>query len=104
MRRIFSSALVATVLAVVPLDSADAGNPSKGQKIYDANCASCHGPDGMALVPGTPHFRKNERMEKPDGVLLKTIRSGKNLMPAWRGTISENDMLDAIAYVRTLAR
>jgi len=84
--------------------SADAGNPGKGQKIYDANCASCHGSDGMALVPGTPHFRKNERMEKPDGALLKTIRSGKNLMPAWRGTISETDMLDAIAYVRTLAR
>lgn len=84
--------------------AAQAGNPAAGRRIYEANCANCHGTDGTAMIPGAPNFKRNERLEKPDGMLIGTIKRGQNLMPAWRGMLSEQDMSDALAYIRTLAR
>lgn len=101
MRRIIALALAAAVVAPT---AAEAGNPAAGRRVYDKNCAVCHGQDGMAVIPGAPNFRRSERLEKPDGMLIATIKRGQNLMPAWRGMISEQDMGDALAYIRTLAR
>lgn len=101
MRLVSILIAAAVALAAVP---AMAGNPIKGKKVFEDNCVNCHGADGTAIVPGTPNFGRGERMEKPDAMLLNTVRNGSNVMPAWRGIIQDADLLDAIAYVRTLRR
>lgn len=94
---------VVALLVMLPI-AAEAANPAMGRRVYDSNCAACHGADGIAVIPGAPNFRRKERLEKPDVLLLQTIKRGQNLMPAWQGMITEQDMKDVLAYIRTLAR
>ena len=49
-------AIIATLVS--PAHAADIG---KGQRIYSMHCAVCHGPTGLAVMPGAPNFARNER-------------------------------------------
>lgn len=79
-----------------------AADTFKGQRLYAANCAICHGQSGRSMMPGAPNFDRGERVLQPDFTLLASIRSGKNAMPAFQGILSDRDIMDIIAYVRTL--
>lgn len=79
-----------------------AADTFKGQKLYAANCAICHGQNGRSVMPGAPNFDRGERVLQPDFTLLASIRSGKNAMPAFQGILSDRDIMDVIAYLRTL--
>jgi len=99
MRKMIVAAAVATLMPI----AAQAADPAAGQQVYEANCASCHGMGGQAVVPGTPNFATGERLEKADGDLMKTMKAGLNVMPAWDGVLSDAQLANALAYVRTLA-
>lgn len=79
-----------------------ANDPVAGGSIYQSNCAGCHGAQGVALIPGAPSFASGERLENPDMVLLNSIRNGKNLCPSWFPLFSNADLLDVLAYIRTM--
>lgn len=74
----------------------------KGRQIYASNCSACHGPTGRSVMPGAPNFDRGEGVLKPDFTLLASIRAGKNAMPAFQGILSDRDIMDVIAFVRTL--
>ena len=74
-----------------------------GKELYESNCAACHGDDGTALLPGTPHFSRGERLEKTDAELMESIVSGLKIMPPWAGIMSEKELEDCLAYLRLLA-
>ena len=99
----FAPLFVAALAALVAVPAL-AANPVNGKKVFEDNCASCHGADGTAVMAGVPHFSKGERLEKPDAQLLVAIRNGVNVMPAWKGLISDTDQADALAYARTLRK
>lgn len=106
-RNLMLTAKVAATLAVAALAAGFSGDlyaadSIKGQRLYDANCAICHGPGGRATLPGAPNFNRGEGIMKPDFTLLATIRAGRNAMPAFQGILSDRDIMDVIAYVRTL--
>jgi cytochrome c6 len=83
--------------------SARAADPGKGQRLYASHCAACHGVGGRAKMPGTPDFNQSQqRLMRPDFTLLAAIRSGKNAMPAFQGILTDRDILDVIAFIRTL--
>lgn len=94
--------LAVAVLAVSVSSDLYAADTFKGQRIYTSNCAICHGPTGRAVMPGAPNFARGEGVLKPDFTLLATIRSGRNAMPAFQGILTDRDIMDVIAYVRTL--
>ncbi len=96
--------LAATVLALgagVP-SLAPAADVMKGGQLYSVHCAACHGRNGMSVVPNAPSFGRGERMMQPDMVLLTSVRSGRNAMPGFLGMLSDREILDIIAYLRTL--
>ena len=106
-RIVFAAALtaaVSTAAVLLSANSAEAGNPMSGKRVYDANCVLCHGADGQPKQPGTPNFSRRERMEFPDVKLMTSLRNGKNLCPSWRSTLTDMDLSDVISYIRTLAR
>lgn len=74
----------------------------KGQQLYGMYCAACHGPAGISIMPGSPNFARQEALLQPDLALLNAIRTGKNAMPAFQGILRDTEILDVIAYVRTL--
>lgn len=80
-----------------------AADPGKGSVLYATNCATCHGATGVSVMPGAPSFTfgANQSLLQPDLQLLSSIKSGKNAMPAFRGILSDADILDVIAHLRT---
>ena len=94
--------LLAFLLLVLGSSASYAADPGKGGGIYATQCATCHGTSGTSVMPGAPNFSSGERMMQPDAQLLSSIKAGKNAMPAYRGILSDTDILDVIAYLRTL--
>lgn len=74
----------------------------KGQQLYAAHCVMCHGQGGRSMMPGAPNFDRGEGLLRPDFSLLTAIRTGRNAMPAYQGILADRDILDVIAYLRTL--
>jgi len=83
-----------------------------GRKIYQANCASCHGPDGLgngeagnALSPSPALLAYMIRRPiAVDEYLLWTISEGgarfDTKMPAFKGVLSGDDIWRVVAYMR----
>jgi len=93
--------LLCCCLAALPVGAAD---PQQGGKLYAKNCKNCHGASGIAQMPGLPDFSRGQGLLSSDNDLLQFIRNGRGMMPAYRGLLSDRDILDVIAYVRTLRR
>jgi cytochrome c6 len=99
------AALAVSVVALSLMgNTAHAFDPIKGRQVYSTYCAGCHGLNGVPVMPGAPNFANQERLLQPDNLLLISIKSGKNAMPAFQGALTDNDIHDVIAFLRTLAR
>lgn len=94
-------ALLVTALASPVALAADA---FKGSQLFASYCAGCHGANGKGLLPGTPDFTQGTVLLKPDSMLVAGIRSGKGAMPGFFGILTEQNLLDVIAHLRTLQR
>lgn len=82
--------------------AAVAADPGKGRQIYMKHCQNCHGINGAAQMPGVPDFSRGEALFKPDIELVRRIRSGQGMMPAYEGLFTEEELLDVVAFLRTL--
>ena len=94
--------LMAMLLAGGAMGNAVAVNMVQGQQIYNMHCAPCHGPRGEGVMPEAPKFRMGERLDQPDMVLLQSVKSGKKTMPPFFGILQDSQILDVLAFVRTL--
>ncbi len=76
--------------------------------LYQASCAACHGFDGTPIMPGIPNFSRGERLEKSDQELLASVQNGQQsesggvAMPPWKGTLSDEEMLGVLNYIRVI--
>ena len=84
--------------------SVDAGN-----RLYQANCAACHGVSGEGggplanTTPIQPPSLKAHLAQHTDGDLFYWITNGlPGGMPAWAGTLSETDRWNVINYLRAI--
>ena len=94
------AAAAALLLASGP---AAAASIAKGAQLYATHCKVCHGADGTPVMPGAPNFRRMESLMRPDMQLLPAIKSGKGSMPGYFGVLRDQEILDVIAYLRTLS-
>lgn len=79
-----------------------AADPSHGAQLYQRHCAACHGAGGRPVMAHAPDFTRPTTLLKPDPVLQASIRAGRGAMPAYQATLSERDMADLVAHLRTL--
>ncbi|HEX6112340.1 MAG TPA: cytochrome c [Geminicoccaceae bacterium] len=90
-----------------------AGDAAHGAALYKRYCSGCHGADGRGgahtFMPHIQNLTRKDYIEFiPDGFLFTVIAEGgvavgkSGYMPAWRGTLSEQDIKDVIAFIRTL--
>ncbi len=105
-----------------PADPANAPLVALGETVYADQCASCHGanlegespdwrqrkPDGT--LPAPPHDPSGHTWHHPDAVLLGIIRDGgaagapagfKSAMPAFKETLSEEEISAVLAYIKS---
>lgn len=103
-RALRSGIVLAVVALCAPGAPVVAADVMKGSRVYAMHCASCHGPAGVSVMRGAPNLARAERMLQSDVALLGAIRSGKNAMPAYAGILTDQQILDVVAYSRTLRR
>ena len=75
-----------------------------GKDLYVANCAACHGDDGVGKVLGAADFTDLRFVDDraPRDFYL-TVTQGKGSMPAWQGRLSQDERWAVIDYLRTFS-
>jgi cytochrome c6 len=94
--------MLAALLLACACAPADAADIRKGGALYATHCAVCHGASGSPVMPGAPDFRRMDALMRPDLQLLASIRNGKGTMPGFFGVLRDREILDVVAYLRTL--
>lgn len=97
----FFAALAFMAMSLVAT-SASAADLAKGNRIYQQHCSNCHGPRGLAISPGVPSFARGEGLRQADMMLMQTVKTGRKGQPPFLGILSDQDILDALAFSRTL--
>lgn len=69
----------------------------------------CHAADGSGATPAgkatkTPSFSSPEMLKMSDADFIADTKSGKGKMPAYSGKLSDKEIQDVIAYIRTLQK
>lgn len=94
------------------------GNPEQGQELYQERCVLCHGPKGHGWDwdskvdrPPVPVPNLLEILsQRSDDHLFRVIRDGgeaigrTGFMPAFGFNMSEQELKDIVAYLRSLQR
>ena len=103
-------------LDTVPADFAGKTNPlgadaaTAGAEVFKTNCAACHGdaghgdgPAGAALDPAPKNLAELQT-RAGDDYLFWRVNTGKEgtAMVAWKGVLTEEQIWQVIAFVRTL--
>lgn len=109
--------MLAAGLIVASAGSAFAADAAAGKVKYDMLCASCHGasgkgdgPAGAALNP-KPRNMTDPAWQKSvdDATIAKVIKEGgasvgkSALMPPWGASLSDADIANVVAYIRSLS-
>ena len=102
--RVIVAVCAVGVLSAQGYGGAWAADVFVGQAVYEAHCIRCHGAGGRPVLPNVPDFYQGERLSMPDGTLVQRIKEGRNLMPSFDKVIKDRDILNALAYIRTLQR
>ena len=100
----FSYSFVFAALLMLAAGTASAADIASGARIYNIHCIACHGVQGLSAIPNVPNFAAGDRMMQPDMMLMQSIKTGKGIMPSFFGILSDQDLRDVIAYLRTLRR
>lgn len=109
----FKWILVLLLLSTV-WESAKAADLKAGQTKFQTLCATCHGAsgkgDGPAAAGLNPKPKNLSVTKRTDAELKKIIKEGgaanglSPLMPPWGPSLSEQDVTNLIAYIRSLAK
>ncbi len=104
---------------VLPYRDADA--VARGERLYEATCATCHGRDlqgepnwktrdAEGYLPAPPHDETGHTWHHPDAVLLDIVRRGtaavvgqgyQSRMPGYAGALTEAEMREVLAYIKS---
>jgi cbb3-type cytochrome c oxidase subunit III len=96
--------------------AAERGNDASGKKLFLTYCFTCHGKEGKGdgyaarYQPVKPRDLTNQAVlsTRTDQELFQAISEGSvhfrgpTVMPAWWQSLSEQQIWDLVAYVRTL--
>ena len=94
------------------------GDPEAGKSSYNLLCGTCHGNGGKgdgpaaAALPVKPQSLADAEYMKSlsDEHLFKVIKEGGTsvgksaLMPPWGGQLSDTQIWNVVAYIKTLAK
>jgi mono/diheme cytochrome c family protein len=90
---------LALVVALPLATQAADGDKDHGKTVYMANCATCHGDTGAGTKTG-PELFYGPGMADTVKIVTDGKDSGKpDKMPAFKGTLSEQDIADVAAYI-----
>jgi mono/diheme cytochrome c family protein len=82
---------------------------NSGSGTYKERCAMCHAVDGSGNTPAgkatkTPSFNSPEILKLSDADFIADTKNGKGKMPAYSGKLTDPQIKDVIAYIRSLQK
>jgi cytochrome c oxidase subunit 2 len=90
--------------------AANADDPSKtwtvaelsarGEKVYAANCVTCHQANGKGVPGAFPALDGSQMVNGPQDGQIAILLNGKNAMPPWKGSLSDTEIAAVITYTR----
>jgi mono/diheme cytochrome c family protein len=89
------------------------GDSAKGRAVFEKHCAACHGaqgkgdgPTGAMLTPKPADLTSAATAKKSDADLRTIIENGKppTAMIGWKGQLSDGEIGNVLAYVRSLGK
>jgi len=88
----------AIVLGIAPAGAQSAADA--GRDVYTEHCATCHGErlNATGAAPDLKLLRADQKTRFDE-----MVRNGKGQMPAWEGMISDEEIGQIWAYVRSRA-
>jgi mono/diheme cytochrome c family protein len=101
--RMAALVLLATSMALPAFSQAP------GADTYKAKCAMCHGADGLAATPMAKSmkvvsFKDPTMTSASDAQFIASTTNGKGKMPAYTGKLTDAQIKDVIAFIRTLQK
>ena len=80
-----------------------------GADTYKSKCQMCHAADGSGNTPAGKSTKANpfnspDIMKLSDDDLIAVIKKGRNKMPAYAGKLTDAQITDVVAYIRTLQK
>ena len=99
---------LATV-ALITVFTLPAFAQNTGAATYASECQMCHGADGAGTTPAgkamkAPSFLSPAIKKESTADLIAVTKSGKGKMPAYAGKLTDAEIKDVIAHVRTLQK
>ena len=75
------------------------GDTRRGEELYKASCVVCHGPQAAGGVG--PRLAGNPALSN-DQAFWKVVYEGRHMMPPLKGAVTEQQMADIRAWLKTL--
>ena len=75
------------------------GDSTQGEELYKASCIVCHGPRATGGVG--PRLAGNPVLSN-DQAFWKIVYEGRHVMPPLKGVVTEQQMADIRAWLKTL--
>jgi mono/diheme cytochrome c family protein len=99
----------AAVILMAVLIAVPAFAQAPGADTYKAKCAMCHGADGLAATTMGKNmkilsFKDPKMLSASDHQFIVSTKDGLNKMPAYKGKLTDQQIKDVIAYIRTLQK
>lgn len=104
---------VFVLAAVIAVSSIFLIPSTAGEKVFNSNCAKCHGRDGRgnpkmaALVNGNLSridLTRDVIIKKSDAEIVGIILEGSGKMPAYKKKLSNQEISKAIEHLRILQK
>lgn len=76
-----------------------AGDSGRGEGLYNASCIVCHGPQSAGGIG--PRLAGNPVLSN-EQAFWKVVYEGRHVMPPLKGAITEQQMADIQAWLKTL--
>jgi mono/diheme cytochrome c family protein len=100
---------LAAVIMLAASIAAPAFSQEPGADIYKAKCAMCHGADGLATSTmakdmKVASFKSPAMIKATDAQLFASAKNGKGTMKGYAGKLTDAQIRDVVAYIRTLQR
>jgi len=96
-------------VALALVSSATLAMAQSGGDTFKAKCAMCHGADGTANTPvgksmKIASFKSPEMIKLSNAAMIASTKDGKGKMPAFAGKLTDSQIKDVVAYIRTLQK
>jgi cytochrome c oxidase subunit 2 len=75
---------------------------ARGEKVYTANCAVCHKPDGKGAGPVKPLDGSSVVLDADKNAQVSTVLQGRvdKGMPSWKSVLSDTEIAAVVTYTK----